>query len=213
MSSSTDDDKFPFFTEFAEDGRILSEGSKKYKRYTPEELEEACAAARAEALNSVESDKNRRVASASEELVARLLPALPFAIGLSDQLRREAGELALALARKIAGEALRQYPQEAIEACIQSCVEMLPKKAVITLKVAPDLADPIKAELGRLLPDLSGVNVAADPSAPPGAWSFEWETGGLSHNPDELSEQLAQMVEQYLVQPINPQGDLFSSVA
>lgn len=213
MNSSTDDDKFPFFTEFAEDGRVLNEGSQKYKRYTPEELKTACETARMEALNSVESDKNRRIAASCEELVAKLLPALPFAISLSDQLRREAGELALALARKIAGEALRQYPQEAVEACIQSCADMLPKRAAITLKVTPDLVEPIKAELGRLLPDLSGINVVGDAGAPAGAWSFDWESGALSHNPDELAEQLSEIVEHYLVQPINPQGDLFSNVA
>ena len=77
----------------------------------------------------------------------------------------------------------------------------------------PDLVEPMTAQIERLFPDTTTIEVVGDPAAPPGAWSFEWETGALSQNPEELSDQLSSAVEQFLTQPINPQGELFSSVA
>lgn len=213
MSSSTETDKFPFSAEFGEDGRILNEGQSKFRRYTSTELEEAVEAARVEAIQSVEAETQRRLAASAEAMLAQLEPVLPHAVELATRLRREAAELALNLARQISGVALAQFPKEAVEASLKASTELLPQKVTLILKVAPEL----EPELGPLLDQMKSaqldLQVEADPSAVPGAWSVSWDKGGLSHDPAELAEQLADIVQQYLVQPINPQGDLFTQVA
>ena len=118
MSSSTKSDAFSFDTEFSEDGTVLNEGGQKYRRFTQLELEEACNAARAEAFASVEADTQRRIAASAEEIARNIAPSLPFAIALSERLRAQSADLALHLARKIAGEALQGFAGEAVKACL-----------------------------------------------------------------------------------------------
>ena len=191
MSSSTKAEGFSFDTEFSEDGSVLNEGGSAYRRYTRAELEDARETARQEALQSVEAETQRRLAASAEAIAAGLMPALPFALQLSEQLRRESAELALHMAKKIAGRAVEQFASEAVSACLTEAASNLPQKAIVSLKIHP----------------------VPDPSAVPGAWTMEWETGALSHDPAALSEKLEALVENYLVQPIEPQGDLFTSVA
>lgn len=213
MSSSTSSDKYPFDTEFSEDGRVLNEGHQKFRRYHPEEVKQACDEARNEALASVEAETNRRLAASAEQIAAHIQPVLPFAMQLAEQMRRESAELALAIARKIGGKALSQHPEEAVLACIQQSVDILPKRVALVVKVMPEIEDQIRTRLAELLPGEDMVTVEADATLSPGAWSVVWETGGISGNPEALAEHVDQLVERYLAQPLNPQGDLFASVA
>ena len=213
MSSSTSADNFPFFTEFDEDGRIIHEGNQKFKRYKPDEVEEACEQVRAETIASIEAETQRQLAAAAGQVVAHLQPVLPFAAQLAEQSRREAAELGLAMARKIAGAALEQFPKETIEACLQDAAALLPKRAELKLRVSPDLIEPLRAHIEPLQQDGFEFTLVADAAATPGAWSIDWEQGALSHSPEELAAQMEDLVNQHLSQPLNQQGDLFASVA
>ena len=213
MSSSTKAEGFSFDTEFSEDGSVLNEGGSAYRRYTRAELEDARETARQEALQSVEAETQRRLAASAEAIAAGLMPALPFALQLSEQLRRESAELALHVAKKIAGRAVEQFAPEAVSACLTEAASNLPQKAIVSLKIHPELEPAIAPLLAALQPPGTTINLVPDPSAVPGAWTMEWETGALSHDPAALSEKLEALVENYLVQPIEPQGDLFTSVA
>tara|TARA_Y100000052_G_scaffold26426_1_gene31327 strand:+ start:27517 stop:28158 length:642 start_codon:yes stop_codon:yes gene_type:complete len=213
MSSSTNSENYPFDTEFGEDGSVLNEGHQKYRRYRPDEVKQACDEARNEALASVEAETNRRLAASAEQIAAHIQPVLPYAMSLAEQMRRESAELALAIARKIGGEALRQFPEHSVTACIQQALDLLPKRVALVVKVMPEIADEMRARLSELLPGEDMVSVEGDPSVSPGAWSIAWETGGISGSPEALTEHLEKLVEEYLAQPLNPQGDLFASVA
>lgn len=215
MSSSTKSDTFSFNTEFGEDGRVLNEGtSTSYKHYNQQDLDEACAAARDEALKSVEADMQRQVAASVQQIVSHIAPTLPFSMQLAETLRQQSIELALQMARKIAGAALTQYPAEAIEACLKDIVSDLPRQANISLKVAPDLIEVLAPVLATLQPPgQSPIQLIPDAQASPGSWQLEWEAGAVTGNPEHLADRIEQAIQAYLTQPLEPQGDLFASVA
>lgn len=213
MSSSTKAGAFSFDTEFSEDGTVLNEGGQLYKRFTQAELKEACDAARAEAMASVEAETRRRIAGCAEMIARNIAPALPFAVALAESLRGQSAELALRLSRKIAGEALQGFASESVKACLQDAVSGLPRKAVVTLKVNPELVPELEPLLASLTPQGGEIILKPDANATPGAWSLEWENGQLAHDPEQITEQLEELVRAHLSQPINPQGDLFADVA
>ena len=213
MSSSTSADAFSFDTEFSEDGSVLQEGGAKYKRYTKAELDAAVESARQEAIASSEAQMHREVEAAVQALVQHVSPTLPFAMTLADDLRRQSAELALMLGRKIAGEAISAFPKEAIEATLSAAVSDLPQNATVTLKIHPDLEDLVAPLIAAKSPSGTDVSAVADASAPPGSWTLEWASGAVSHDPEMLAEKLEQIVRSHLTQPLEPQGDLFASVA
>ena len=213
MSSSTNSDAFSFDTVFGEDGTVLQEGGQKYRRYTQTELDEAVAAARAEAIASVEAETQRQIAANVKQIAEQLMPSLPFAMALADQLRHQSAELTLMLARKIADAAIDAYPKEAVQACLSAALDDLPGAARITLKISPQLEEAVRPVLERLTTPETEINLVADPSAPPGAWSIEWDKGAITHNPELLAEKLEEIVRNYLTNPLEPQGDLFAGVA
>lgn len=214
MNSSTKPEAFSFNTEFGEKGQILNDGMGQYKRYRQSELDAACDAARQEGLQSVEAETQRRIAASAEAIAAHLLPVLPFARQLADQMRREAAQLALQTAKTIAGSALAHVPEEAIQHSLGEMVSYLPDDEKLVLSVHPDVAEQIEAALRPKLPADANLVVEADPRATSGAWKLNWDTGGFSHDPAELTERIEGIVADYLQQPIEEQqGDLFASIA
>ena len=213
MNSSTKASAFSFETEFSESGQILNEGGQSYKRYRQEEVDAMCAEANRAGLNSVEADAERRIAASAEAIVQHLAPLLPFAVNFADQMRREAGELALLMARKLAGAALSEFSKEAIEESLSETLSNLPTGLKLVLSVSPDVIERLEPAIMSRLPRDTEMTVQADPKAPAGSWRLTWDSGSFSHDPDVISGQLESLLENHLNQPIDPQGDLFASVA
>ncbi|MDF1680058.1 hypothetical protein [Ponticaulis sp.] len=212
MSSSTNADAFSFDTEFGVDGTVLQEGGR-FKRYTQAEMDAAVEAARQEAMASSEAQMHRQVEASVQALVQHVSPTLPFAMSIADDLRKQAAELALMMGRKLAAEAIAAFPQEAVQAALAEAVSDLPMNAVVTLKISPDLEALVAPVVEARTPPGTDIRLVADPMAAPGAWTLEWASGAVSQDPEMLAEKLEQIVRSHLTQPLEPQGDLFATVA
>lgn len=213
MNSSTKPESFMFDTEFTTDGHVVSSGESAFKRYRQDEVDALCEAARQEGIASVQAETERRIAASAEAIAQHLSPVLPFATNLADQTRREAGELALLMARHLAGAALAHVPEEAIKATLGETLSYLPNGLKLILSVHPDVSERIEAAIRPRLPSESELIVEPDPQAAPGAWRLHWESGGFSHNPEELTAQLERILDDHLNQPVDEQGDLFADIA
>ncbi len=213
MSSSIKPEAFSFDTEFGDKGQVVRDNMASYKRYRQDEVDAACANAYQQGVQSVEAETERRIAATAEAIVAHLKPVLPFARNLAEQMRKEAAELAILTARKIAGAALDHVPEEAVKDCLSHMLSHLPEGARLILSVHPDIAERIEAAIMPQLPADTELRVAPDASAAPGSWKVSWDSGGFSHNPEELAERIEALLSDHLQQPVEEQGDLFSDVA
>lgn len=213
MSSSTKAEAFMFETEFSADGHVVGSGANSFKRYRQSEVDEMCETARQEGIASVEAETERRIAAAAEAIVQHLNPVLPFAVQLAEQMRREAGELAMLMARKVAGKALEHVPEESVEASLNETLSLLPNGFALVLTVHPDIAERIGEAITPRLPTGATLNVVPDPQTPAGAWSVTWDSGGFQHNPEDLMERLEELLKEHLNQPVDEQGDLFANIA
>lgn len=213
MSSSTKGQAFSFDTEFGERGEVLRDGMDAYKRYRKDELDAACAKAREDGIRSVEAETERRIAASADAMMVSLAPVLPFARTLAENMRREAAELALHTARKIAGAALDHFPEAAIEASLTEMLSHLPEGAKLTLSVQPDLAERLEAAIRPRLGADFDLTVYPDPRTRPGAWKVTWESGGFSHDPEALAARIETLISEHLKHPVEDQSDLFADIA
>ena len=211
MSSSTK--AFAFETEFSKEGDVLNEGLQSYRRYKQNEVDELVANARDEALRSVEAETERRMAATAEAIVQHLQPLLPFAVQIADQMRKEASELAVQLAKKLAGAALEHVPEAAVEAGLSEILSSLPNGPRLVLKVDAEIADRVSAAIQARLPADSEFHIEPTQGGAPGSWKLSWDQGAFSHDPEQLAETLEALIAEHMNQPIDAQGDLFAGVA
>ncbi len=212
MSSSTKPESFAFETEFAENGEVLKDGANSYKRYRQHEVDELCQAAHDAALKSVKAETERRIGASAEAIVQHLQPVLPFAVQLSESLRRQSADLALLMARQLAGAAIDHIPEAAIEDSLQEVLSELPGGLSLVLSVQPDIAGKIEEAVTSRLPRGTELVVEADASVTPGSWRLSWESGSFAHNPEELTEKLQTILSNHLNKPVDEQDDLFAGL-
>lgn len=212
MNSSTKPEAFSFETEFSAKGDILDKGNS-HRRYRQEEVDALCAEARQEGVQSVEAETERQIAASVDQIVRHLEPVMPFALDLACRMRREAAELAMTMARQLAGSALAHIPDEAVEASLSETLALLPDGLKLVLRVQPELVDRIEDRIKARLPAGTEIMVQGDPAAKPGGWQITWDRGGFSHNPEELANRISELIENHLNQPVEEQGDLFAQLA
>lgn len=212
MNSSTKPEAFSFETEFSTKGDILDTGNS-HRRYRQDEVDALCAEARQAGVQSVQAETERQIAASVDQIVRHLEPVMPFALDLASRMRREAAELAMTMARQLAGSALRQMPEEAVEASLSETLALLPDGLKLVLRVQPELVERIHEKIKARLPAGTEILVEDDPAAGPGSWKMTWDRGGFSHNPEELANRISGLIENHLNQPVEEQDDLFARLA
>ncbi len=211
-NSSTKARPFTFATEFTGDGEIVPENDPELRTYTHAEYTAACEAARVEGERSALALSDAALSASLADLVSHLQPVPEVVQVLTDQARREAGELALSLARKIAGKAVDMFEAEALQAVIADARDLLPRGVEGELHVSPALAERLKDGPHALDPALN-CRVVADPKVSVGAWVLEWPDGSISHDPDRTEAALTDIVRAHLDTEEDLQADLFAGAA
>jgi flagellar assembly protein FliH len=199
--------QFAFQTEFTPDGEVLSGPGRSY--YSRDEAERLAAAAR------TDGEARARAAgfASVDRIVAHLAPVSAQLAQLADTLRREAAELALIAARKIAGEALDKAGDQAAAAAIASVIGLLKADPVVTVFVGPESLAEVKARMEQIQRQgrHAAITFTADPGAKPGDWRVDWAEGSVGFSRDQVEGAIAAMISARLEDPVEPQLELFTA--
>ena len=198
---------FHFETEFTPDGEVI--GGPKRKYVLREEVDQIAAGARAEG----EAKAQARGFASIDRMVNHLEPASSKLAQIADTLRREAAELALIAARKIAGDALDKAGAEAAAKAIAETIGLLKNNPVLTVSVSPDSLLEVQQRLEQLRRHGRAENMTfiADPNARPGDWRVEWGEGATGFSREQVEAAIEASINARLQDPVEPQLELFSA--
>jgi flagellar assembly protein FliH len=191
--------KFKFDVEFRPEGDLVSNAARGRQRkiVTQEELDAMLSRARNDGMKVGQVRAAEATAAAVEQLCAVVQESTASAQAKIEDLRREAAELALVCARKLAAEAVAALPQADIEAALYEAIHQAITEPRIVLRAAPDVIAAIKDKLEELARDsgYEGRIVASpEPGMKDGDCRIEWRGGGAERSMDHLAEAVSEVI-------------------
>lgn len=200
MSPASAPRPFTFDTVFDGD-RVIAPVRPKAVVYTAEDLEAARAAGyasgRADAVARAEAD----AAAALAEATAAIRAALAALTALAHDHRTASAELALTAARKIAGAALDQFPEQPALAALDALARELESRPRLIVRAAPAGAERLEAVLSQAAEHAGFAGqlaVKADPALPRAAFVFDWGEGRAAYDPDKAADMVQQALDRAL---------------
>jgi flagellar assembly protein FliH len=212
----SDNEKFLFDTVFNKEGDIVraSEPKRQKRSFTPDEVEEIRQAAHAEGMASAEAEAVRQSAAALEQLAQTLGAITATAQQEIDRIQADAAQLALMIAQKLAGNALNEQPEHAIEALIVHCLQALPSEPHMVVRVDDTLSDGIRARLDPLVKRTGfegKIMVFGEPERTRADCRIEWTDGGIERDFATAATAIEAAIERFITATGEPQGDLFQN--
>jgi flagellar biosynthesis/type III secretory pathway protein FliH len=197
---------FAFQTEFTPAGDVIGGANRKF--YTRDEVEQMSASARTEG----EKQAQARGYASIDRMAGHLAPVAPQLAALAETLRREAAELAMIAAARIAGHALDANGSKVAAEAIASAVRLLKNAPNIIVSAAADAAPEIQPRLEALRKEgrVNAIAFSPDASAKPGDWRVEWAEGSVGFSRDDVEAAVNAIIEARLNDPVAPQLELFS---
>ncbi len=198
---------FMFQTEFTPHGEVI--GGPQTRFLLRDEAEKLAAKARVEG----ETKARQSGIGSVDRIVAHLSPVAVKLADVAETLRREAAEMAMIAARKIAGTALDAKGEEAAATAIAEVVRMLKLNPVITVSLAPESIPEVEQRMEQLRRQGTGTNIAfvGDPKARPGDWRVDWMDGSTGFSREQVEASIEAIISARLEDPIEPQLELFSA--
>jgi flagellar assembly protein FliH len=202
---------FAFETEFTPSGDVLRGPDRKY--LSREEADQLAA----KALNEGETRARQAVEAKGfasvDKVAAHLSPVAAQLAALADTLRREAAELAMIAARKIAGEALDKNGEAVAADAIANAVRQLKGNPTVVVSVAPDALPQIERRLEQLRRHGIGASLQfiGDAKAKPGDWRISWAEGSTGFSREAVETMIENALRARLQDPVEPQLELFSA--
>ncbi|MFO1150935.1 MAG: FliH/SctL family protein [Alsobacter sp.] len=174
--------RFTFDEEFTPDGRsrVLrrAEDVKRVQDAERDGFERGVI----EGRRAAEQEAAMRTAQAAERIAVLAQAALARLDAESARLEGEAAELALAFARKVAGEALQRAPLDDLQAAAAECFRQLVGVPHIVVRVPQELVDRTKALLDRQARERGfegRLVVLGEDGMGQGDFTIEWADGGM----------------------------------
>jgi flagellar assembly protein FliH len=200
MESGT---KFMFDTSFGEpeSAEPMAPRATPERNFSEEELAAACEQARAEGLAAgLEQSRGEVegiVAAALGEVARRMASAQEAAQGL----RKDATQMALVIARKLAGALMAREPMAEIEAFVSDCLADAVDEPRVVIRVNEALLAHMAARVDALSAG-SGfagqIVVLAEDSLSGTDCRVEWADGGAERDEAQLASQIEAAVARYL---------------
>lgn len=202
---------FSFDTEFTPAGDVL--GAPKAKFVTREAAEQQAMSARAQGEAQARQTTEARGFANVDKIVAHLSPVSAQLAQLADTLRREAAELALVAAKKIAGDALDKAGNEVATAAIAETIRMLKGDPMIVVTLAPEALPEVERRMEQLRRQGQGLKITfvANPNARPGDWLVQWGEGSAGFSREQVEAAIDAAINARLSDPVEPQLELFSA--
>lgn len=194
--------KFKFDTEFREGGEQISLAvrARSRKMYTQEEIDQICARARAEGMKSGEIRAQEAVAQGGRDLSAALHQALARTNDEIRNVRREAAEIAFAVARKLAPMALDALPAADVENALRAAIHQAVGEPRLVLRASARVVEALGARIEEIAHEegFEGrVILAADPAITGADCRIEWRGGGAERNEQAIERALADLLERH----------------
>jgi flagellar assembly protein FliH len=156
---------------------------------------------RAEAAAERLAEAERQIAYGLDRVadeVSRLLAALP---PIEARLEREAIDVAVAVARKLATALIAREPLAELTALIADCFSELRSTPHIVIRVNDALLGPLKERLDRIASD-TGITgrlvLLAEPSIAVGDGRVEWADGGLVRDSAATLAKVDDLVQRFV---------------
>ena len=173
--------KFDFDTEFDHDGQILRDGESYKRFFTQDDIDSA----RMWGVEEGREMEEGRCAESLQTIGAQMQIILSRLADESAALRAGATQLALAAARKIAGEALNAYPIDTIEQLAAEAVQDLRDEPRLSVRCAPELVEDLAERLERTARDLGfegAIRVRGNAEMSGADVRLEWATGAIERS-------------------------------
>lgn len=189
--------KFDFDTEFDHDGQILRDGESYKRFFTQDDIDSA----RMWGVEEGREMEEGRCADSLQTIGAQMQIILSRLADESASLRASATELALAAARKIAGEALKAYPLDTIEQLTAEAVQDLREEPRLSVRCAPELVEDLAERLERTARELGfegAIRVRGNAEMSGADVRLEWATGAIERSAEEIDARLGEVVARWL---------------
>lgn len=152
---------------------------------------------------------------ASEELAKELVAAMEQVAGeisklfalrteMQDRMERDAAQLALAMARKLAAAALEMHPHAEIEALVADCIESSREQSKIVVRLSGEQCEPLAAKIEELKGKKAfagDVIVIGDEEMRDGDCLVEWPDGGAERRSAHISEAIEKLIQAFVMKP------------
>jgi flagellar assembly protein FliH len=203
--------RFSFETEFTPAGDVLGGPNRKF--LSREEADRLAAKALADGEAKARQRAEVKGFASVDRIVAHLSPVSAQLAQLADALRRQAAELALIAAKRIAGNALDQAGEKAAADAISQAVRLLKNNPVVVVTLAAESLPEVERRMEQLRRQGSGaaLSFVADPNAKPGDWRIEWAEGSIGFSREQVEATIDAIVSARLEDPVEPQLELFSA--
>jgi flagellar assembly protein FliH len=203
--------RFSFETEFTPAGEVLGGPNRKF--LSREEADRLAAKALADGEAKARQTAEVKGFASVDRIVAHLSPVSAQLAQLADALRRQAAELALIAAKRIAGNALDQAGEKAAADAISQAVRLLKNNPVVVVTLAAESLPEVERRMEQLRRQGSGaaLSFVADPNAKPGDWRIEWAEGSIGFSREQVEATIDAIVSARLEDPVEPQLELFSA--
>jgi flagellar assembly protein FliH len=99
------------------------------------------------------------------------------------------------IAKKLAGEALKEDPTPRIEAAIQKCQQFIAKYTALSITLNPDTKDILEKRFSSA-EQAATLTFNADETMPPQDCKIEWPGGGAVLDHTSLSEEVEKVLEE-----------------
>jgi len=197
--------KFTFDTEFRPEGDLISNAARarQKKVVTQDDIDNMLARAREQGMKVGQVRAAEATAASVEKLCDIVHEVINNVENEIDTMRREAAEIALTAARKLAHFAVSQFPEYDVEEALREAVHQAIAEPRIVLRAAPVVVEAIKPRLDELAQEMGyeGRLVATqDPSIQGADCRIEWRGGGAERNMQHLEETIGEVIFRHLSQ-------------
>jgi flagellar assembly protein FliH len=147
---------------------------------------------------SEQAEVDRKLSQATERFVETVAPLLEDYRRTIWHLRGEMPKVALAVSKKIAGDALGKNAGVAVESVALACVETMITEPKLLVTVHTSLAATLEKKLQDMaarLQSAGDIVVMPDAQIVPGDCRIEWKHGALERNAQELWQQIERTIE------------------
>jgi flagellar assembly protein FliH len=192
--------KFKFDTEFSNDGdRVSMAARARSKRsLTQDEIDQMCARARAEGMKSGEARALDMIALGTNDVAQAVRTALAHTRDEMEIVRRDAVDVAFAVARKLAPMALDALPVADVERALRDAIHQAIGEPRIVLRTSTRVAEALESKIAEIAHEEGyegRIIVGGDPAIKGADCRIEWRGGGAERNQAAIEQALATLIE------------------
>lgn len=147
---------------------------------------------------SQQASINAQLAGMSGQFAGAIMPLFQHYEKMATGLRAQVGELALTIARKVAGAALTESAAAHVTEITNRCCESLLREPHLSIVVHESLGDTLEKQLAPLaarMPESSHVTIIRDPNMALSDCRIEWDGGCMEHSTEQLWQRIAVVLE------------------